>query len=297
MLKRLTPKKLAITVISILLCSSGAFFVTKGLSTKKAVSSFTSGVVAGPAGIINGALVGNGSSAWVLTNTGTTSNVQLISTTSGKVSEIIPTSLNATSIAVKGQKLVAVGAGTATTGFVAFFDASTKTEMGVIATAGPVTALSPVPGTSNFYAMITTSSAKAIQVLNPLVMRLETTTIPLPSDAITFTPSADGSSIITLKSNGTVTYISTTTGLVTQTFKVGDAPIAVARSVDGTRLYVLKGAGSLNVATVDTSTEAVLRAIPAPTNTRDLAVTNDGSALVYFVGTAKYGNIQIFNLH
>jgi hypothetical protein len=295
MKKYLSAKNVSIGATVLALIASGVFFLTNGSSNGGSGRALPNGIVPGPAGIASGALIGRGQTAWVLTNTGTASNAQLISVLTGKVSAIIPTSLDATSIAFGAQNTVAVGAGTPTSGFVAFFNGITRFQTGVIPTAGPVTAVSAVPHSNNFYAMISTPTAKVIQILNPVLMRLEKPTFPLPSDATSFTVSADGATLVVLKLGGKVTYISTTTGQITQTFEVGSNPISVAVSPDATRLYVLKGIGSLNVAVIDASTQAVLRAIAAPQNAHALAVTSDGASLVDFVGTYKVGNIQIFS--
>ena len=51
----------------------------------------------------------------------------------------------------------------------------------------------------------------------------------------------------------------------------------------------------MNVAIIDTSTEAVLRATAAPKNARTIAITADGASIVNFVGTSAIGNIQSFS--
>ncbi len=295
MKKYLTPKYIASGVVGILLLTSGLFFMFGGATSSGSNSSLPSGIVPGPAGIVNGALVGTGQTAWVLTNTGTASNAQHLSVVTGKIDEIIPTSINATSIAVSSRNVIAVGAGTSTSGFVQFFNTVSKNSVGTVATAGPVTALCRVPNSNNLYAMISTPASKAIQILNPSTMSLLKYSLPLPSDAISFTASADGSSIVVLKSTGKVTYVATATGQVTQTFQVGADPIAVAVNPSGTRLYVLKGVKAENVAIIDASTEAVLRATAAPKNARSIAITSHGASIVNFVGTNSLGNIQSFS--
>ncbi len=291
----INPKSIAIFVVALLLGASGLFFLTSQASTTHSSFSLPKGIVPGPAGIVGGALVGDGQHAWVLTNTGIAANAQYLSVATGKVSEIIPTSLNATSIAIESKNLIAIGSGTSTTGFVSFVNTTTKTEIGVIPTAGPVSALQKAPNSNKFYAMISTSTAKAIQILDPRLMQVLPQSLPLPINANTFVPSRDGQSIVVLKSDGTVTYLSSTTGQLTQTFKVGANPIAATMNADGTRLYVLKGVGSENVAVVNTTTEAVLRALPAPSNAREIALTANGAYIVSFVGTDLVGNLQTFS--
>jgi hypothetical protein len=295
MQKFMKPKQVSLLIIALLLGASGLFFLTSGSSSTHSSFAAPTGIVPGPAGIVSGALDADGQHAWVLTNTGSASNAQYVSITTGKVSEIIPTSLDATSIAIASKNLIAVGSGTSTTGFVALINTNTKTEIGTIPTAGPVSALRKVPNSNNLYAMISTPTAKALQILNPMLMQVEVKSLPLPLDATAFVPSRDGQSIIVLKGSGTITYLSSATGQLTQTFKVGANPIAVAINTAGTRLYVLKGTGSENVAVVNTTTEAVLKALPAPTHARDIAIAASGDYLVNFVGTNLVGNIQTFS--
>jgi len=289
------PKFLVAGVVGVLVAASGLFFIFGGAKNTSTHSSLPSGIVPGPAGIVGGSLVGNGQNAWVITNTGSAANAQYLSTSTGKIGEIIPTSINATSITVAGKNSIAVGAATPTAGFVEFFNTLSKNPMGTIPTAGPVVALARMPNSTSLYAMIATPTSKAIQILNPLSMSVSRTSLPLPSDAVSFTVSADGSSIVVLKSSGQVTYVSTTTGKITQTFQVGADPVAVAVNASGTRLYVLKGVETMNVAIIDTSTEAVLRATAAPKNARAIAITADGASIVNFVGTSAIGNIQSFS--
>ncbi|MEI6709848.1 MAG: hypothetical protein WCL17_02580 [Actinomycetota bacterium] len=295
MKKILKPKVVIYAVTLALLSASGLFFLSHSSSNNRSSFSLPSGIVPGPAGIVSGALVGDGQRAWVLTNTGTASNAQLISVATGKVLEIIPTSVDSTSIAIENKDMIAVGAGTATSGFVSLFSTVTKTQVGVVPTAGPVSTLKKAPNSNKFYAMISTPTSKAIQVVNPSLLHVESKSLPLPMDANTFYPSKDGQSLIVLKSNGTVTYISTSTGDLTQTFKVGPNPIDATMNASGTRLYVLKGIGDENVAVVDTTTDAVLKALPAPKNAHSFAITPNGVYLVTFVGTDLMGNIQTFS--
>jgi len=51
-----------------------------------------------------------------------------------------------------------------------------------------------------------------------------------------------------------------------------------------------------NVAVVDVATESQVRALPAPTHSVGVQASLDGHSLYLVVGTATYGNIQVFAL-
>jgi hypothetical protein len=53
-------------------------------------------------------------------------------------------------------------------------------------------------------------------------------------------------------------------------------------------------AGMSNIATVNTGTEAVTKVLPAPASSVQVLVSSSGGQLYEVVGTASYGNIQVF---
>jgi hypothetical protein len=74
-----------------------------------------------------------------------------------------------------------------------------------------------------------------------------------------------------------------------------DTAQSIALSPDGGSLYVLKNTGTAsNIADVNTSTEAVRNVLAAPSNCVGLLVSSGGGQLYELVGTARYGNIQVF---
>ncbi len=101
-----------------------------------------------------------------------------------------------------------------------------------------------------------------------------------------------------LEPNGLVDQISIAGGKVVAKFKAvskDDTAQSMALSPDGNSLYVLKNSdGVSNVADVSTSTEAVRKVLPAPSNCVGVLVSSSGGQLYDLVGTAKYGNIQVF---
>jgi DNA-binding beta-propeller fold protein YncE len=80
-------------------------------------------------------------------------------------------------------------------------------------------------------------------------------------------------------------------------FPVGNSGHSLALSPDGSTLYVLKnGSAPTNVAVVDLATQSVRKVLPAPSNCLQVLVSPSGNQLYQVVGTAGYGNIQVFPL-
>ena len=101
--------------------------------------------------------------------------------------------------------------------------------------------------------------------------------------------------IYALEGTGLVDEISISTGQVVSKFRVGNAGTSIAISPDGGMLYVLKNAGTAsNVAVVSTDTESVREVLPAPRNCAEVLVSPGGGQLYEVVGTAEYGNIQVY---
>ena len=86
-------------------------------------------------------------------------------------------------------------------------------------------------------------------------------------------------------------------GAVAARFSVGAKPVDLAVSNTGSTLYVLKRAGAgANVGTIDVATERQTGAMPAPAQCAGIVVSPVGHSLYDVVGTATYGNVQVFPL-
>ena len=120
----------------------------------------------------------------------------------------------------------------------------------------------------------------------------------MPSDAVSVVPDIPQTTMYALERNGLVDQIDITGGKVVAKFRVGgqgDTGESIALSPDGGTLYVLKSDGGMsNIADVDTSTEAVRKVLPAPASCVQVLVSSSGGQLYEVVGTASYGNIQVF---
>jgi YVTN family beta-propeller protein len=78
--------------------------------------------------------------------------------------------------------------------------------------------------------------------------------------------------------------IDTATNTVTATISVGEEPIGVAVSPDGSRVYVTNQAGFSTASVIDTATNTVTATIPVGMEASGVAITPDGSK-VYVVNT------------
>ena len=117
----------------------------------------------------------------------------------------------------------------------------------------------------------------------------------MPLEAVSVAPDVQQTTLYVLQQDGRVSQISISDGKVTATFVVGDSGQSLALSPDGTALYVLKDTDAgANVAVVNVATESVRRVLPAPASCLEVLVSASGSQLYEVVGTAGYGNIQIF---
>jgi DNA-binding beta-propeller fold protein YncE len=122
--------------------------------------------------------------------------------------------------------------------------------------------------------------------------------VPMPSDAVSVVPDVPETTLYALERNGLVDQIDITGGKVAARFKAAtkdDTAQSIALSPDGSTLYVLKKAdGVSNIADVNIATEAVRKVLPAPGHCVGVLVSSSGGQLYELVGTAKYGNIQVF---
>ena len=120
----------------------------------------------------------------------------------------------------------------------------------------------------------------------------------MPSDAVAMVPDIQQTTVYALERNGLVDQIDITGGKVVARFKAGgkdDTGQSIALSPDGSTLYVLKNTGAVsNIAEVGTGTETIRKVLPAPRHCVEVLVSSSGGQLYEVVGTAEYGNIQVF---
>ena len=150
---------------------------------------------------------------------------------------------------------------------------------------------------TTFYVLTGTATTASVTIVGSRGGRIQGS-VPMPSDAVSVVPDVGQTTLYALERNGLVDQINITGGKVAAKFRVGgqeDTGQSIALSPDGNTLYVLKSDGATsNIADVNTSTEAVRKVLPAPSQCVQVLVSTSGGQLYEVVGTATYGNIQVF---
>jgi hypothetical protein len=150
---------------------------------------------------------------------------------------------------------------------------------------------------TTFYVLTGTATTASVTIVGSRGGRIEGS-VPMPSDAVSVVPDIAQTTLYALERNGLVDQINITGGKVVAKFRVGgqgDTGQSIALSPDGNTLYVLKSDGATsNIADVNTSTEAVRKVLPAPSQCVQVLVSTSGGQLYEVVGTATYGNIQVY---
>lgn len=147
---------------------------------------------------------------------------------------------------------------------------------------------------TTFYVLTGTAADSSVAVVDSENGQVRGT-IPVPPDVVSLVPGVQQTTLYVLQRNGRVSEISIAGGKIMASFVVGDSGQSLAISPDGSTLYALKDtAATANVAVVDVATETVRRALPAPSHCLEVLTSASGSQLYEVVGTADYGNIQVF---
>jgi DNA-binding beta-propeller fold protein YncE len=190
--------------------------------------------------------------------------------------------------------VVGLALGTGRTGALELLNGSTGKITQIIPLGAPARDVVVGSDGSTFYVLNGTPRSASVTVVNSRNGAIQGT-IPVPLDTASIAPDAQGISLYALQPNGLISQIALADGKIMSSFPVGSAARSVALSPDGTTLYVLKDAGpGANVAEVDLATESMQQVLPAPANCLQVLVSADGSELYQVVGTATYGNIQVY---
>ncbi|PZS39612.1 MAG: hypothetical protein DLM62_07320 [Pseudonocardiales bacterium] len=150
---------------------------------------------------------------------------------------------------------------------------------------------------TTFYVLSGTATTSSVTIVGSRAGRI-LDSVPMPSDAVSVVPDIPQTSLYALERNGLVDQVAITGKKVEVKFRAatrGDTGQSIALSPDGRTLYVLKNAGAVsNIAEVDINGEAVHKVLPAPSHCVQVLVSSSGGQLYDVVGTAGYGNVQVF---
>jgi DNA-binding beta-propeller fold protein YncE len=192
--------------------------------------------------------------------------------------------------------VLAVGTATATAGSVELRNGSSGTVVSTIAVGTPVRSLAFGADGVTLYVLNGTKANASITVIDTATGQTPTS-VGSPQDAVDLQPNPPQSQVWTVQSSDDVQATSLQSGRSLATIPLDLPGIALAYPSSGTRLYVLKGAGSAwNIAEIGAGSTTISRVIPAAAHSVDLVASPDGSTLYDLVGTTGVGNIQIIRL-
>lgn len=251
-------------------------------------------IYAGPAGLSAGAQPQPDGFMWLLARTAQAANLQELNLATGTIGVIIPESASATSIAQSSSGVVGVGLGTSSTGALELRNGSSGALITTVAIGAPVKAVFASTDGSSFYVLNATRSSSSVTAVDASTQRAGVT-IPVPLGTVSVAIDPSNQNLFALGPDGAVSEIAIGTGSIEASFQVGAGAQQLAVSPSGALLYVLKADGAAsNVGVVDVQTESQRRAVGAPADTVGLQVSLDGRSLYDVVGTAGYGNVQVF---
>jgi DNA-binding beta-propeller fold protein YncE len=231
---------------------------------------------------------------WVLTGSAESRGLFELDPTSGKVFGSISVSSAARSVAQAATGVIGLALGTDRAGALELLDGRTAKVIRTVPLSAPAREVMVASDGTTFYVLTGWGSSSSVTVVDSQDGRVQGT-VPVPLEAVSVAPDVQQTTLYVLQRDGRVSQISIADGKVAATFVVGDSGQSLALSPDGTALYVLKDTDAgANVAVVNVATESVRRVLPAPASCLEVLVSASGSQLYEVVGTAGYGNIQIF---
>lgn len=252
--------------------------------------------LAAPAGLVAGAAPQPDGLAWVLSAKRKIRTIGQIDLTNGKQTQAVGASAGASTVAQSSTGVVALGLATARTGAVQLLNASTGVLENTVAVGAPVGDVAFGDDGTTLYALNGTAKSRSVTVINTTTQKIVTST-GLPSDARAIVPNPSQNAIWSIQRSGAVQETSLTNHKPIESFSVGDPGISIALSPNGRLLYVLKRVGSgANIAVIDTASQSIKRLLPAARGSVGLSISADGRRLYDFVGTSRYGNIQVVDL-
>ena len=215
----------------------------------------------------------------------------------GRLTGSISVSDAARSVAETSTGVVGVALGASRSGALELFS-STGKPLKTVPLPAPARQVVVGSDGTTFYVLSGTAKTSSVAIVGSRGGRV-LGSVPMPSDAVAVVPDIRQTTLYALERNGLVDQIDVTGGKVVAKFKVGgkdDTGQSIALSPDGSTLYVLKNAGGVsNIAEVGTRTEGIRKVLPAPRHCVEVLVSSGGGQLYEVVGTAEYGNIQVFS--
>jgi DNA-binding beta-propeller fold protein YncE len=209
-------------------------------------------------------------------------------------SSSVSVSRSARSVAESTDSVLGLALGSRRSGALELLDGRTAEPTATIALPAPARQVVVGSDGTTFYVLTGWPHSASVTVINSRNGRIRGT-IPVPKGAVSVAPDPAQTTLYVLQQNGLVDEIGVAGGKILDSFPVGGGGISLALSPDGSTLYVLKGSSTVaNIAVVSVATESIRHVLPAPSGCRQVLVSANGRQLYEVVGTARYGNIQIF---
>jgi len=252
---------------------------------------------AAPKGTIALAPPASSGSVWVLAGNASVKTLSRVDVDTGAILGTFGVSPQATDVDELGNGELALSIANGSSGAVQLIDTQSGKVAATIATSGPVSRIALASDNATIYALESVGANRAVVAIATTARTLGTI-YPVPATTVDAVPTIDQTAIWVLEHDGTVAQISSVNKQVTTEFITGAPAGEFAISPTGSTLYVLRSSATApDVAVVNTTTEAVTKALPAPLHADDLVVSPDGSTLYDAVGDASIGNIQTFPLN
>jgi len=253
-------------------------------------------ILAAPKGILAAGQPQPDGAMWTLAGSAASRGLFKFSLGSGHALGSISVSNAAQSLAESSTGVLGLAMATSHTGALELLNSNTGTVIRTVPLGAPARAVAVGADGVTFYVLNGSAASSSVTVVDSADGRVQGT-IPVPLETVSIAPDVEETTLYALQPSGRVSQISIAGGRIIASFPVGDSGRSLALSPDGSTLYVLKtGLASANVAVVDLSTESVRKVLPASSNCLQVLVSAGGNQLYQVVGTAGYGNIQVFSL-
>jgi len=279
-----------------LLAACGAGSATAGNTPSTAAAAKPAAIYSGPSGVLGGAQPQPNGLMWLLAGSSTAKTLQELNVTTGKIALIVPESASAVSVAQLSSGVIGVGAATASTGSLELRNGSSGALLGTVALGAPVKAVASGFDGQTFYVLNGNATSSSVTLVNAQTAKASIS-VPVPLDTTSVAVDPLGQQIYALGSDGSLRAISVVTGTISAQFAKLTDPSSLVMSDSGATLYALQTTrtGS-NVAVVDVATEQQTEALPAPGSAVGIQLSPDNRSLYAIVGSAQYGNVQVFPL-
>jgi DNA-binding beta-propeller fold protein YncE len=233
---------------------------------------------------------------WMLAGDARSKGLFEFSFTSGQAMGSVSVSNAAQSMTESLTGMLGLALDTGKTGALELLHGNTGTVALTVRLGAPARDVVAGADGATFYVLNGSAASSRVTIVDSATGRISGT-VPVPRNTVSIAPDVGQTALFALQSGGDVSEIAIAGGRIMTRFAVGDSGRSLALSPDGGTLYVLKNVRAApNVAVVDLATESVSEVLPAPSNCLQVLVSANGNQLYQVVGSASYGNIQVFPL-